>query len=194
MIAGIILAGGRGRRMGGIDKPLVDIAGSSLLSRVIARLSPQVDAVVLNANGAAARFAGFGLPVVADSVADFAGPLAGVLAGLDWAAGQGMEHIVTVAADTPLFPADLVSRLRAAAAPLAIASSAGRTHPAFGWWPVAWAERLRRAVQVDRVRRLNGLTAAWGAVQVDWPDQPIDPFFNVNTPDDAARLADLLRL
>ncbi len=192
MVAGIILAGGLGRRMGGLDKPLVEIDGLSLLDRVVAALAPQVDAVMLNANGDPARFSRFGLPVEADSIPGHAGPLAGVLAGMDWAVRQGLSHIVTVAADTPLFPADLVRRLGSAGGMLAIAASGGRRHPVFGWWSVALAGRLRRAIRDDGVRRINGLTADWGATVVDWPDRPADPFFNVNTPDDIVRLKNLL--
>ncbi|OAN54382.1 molybdenum cofactor guanylyltransferase MobA [Magnetospirillum moscoviense] len=192
MIAGLILAGGLGRRLGGTDKPLIEIGGRTLLAHVIAGLGPQVDRLVLNANGDPARFAAFGLPVVADDIEGFAGPLAGILAGLDWAHAQGFTHLVTVAGDNPLIPADLVDRLATASPVLAVAASGGRRHPTCGWWDVSLAARLRRAVAEDGERRLNGLTTAWNAVQVDWPDRPIDPFFNVNTADDVARLTEML--
>jgi molybdopterin-guanine dinucleotide biosynthesis protein A len=192
MIAGMILAGGLGRRLGGTDKPLIEIGGRTLLARINARLGAQVDAMVVNANGDPARFADFGLPVVADDIPDFAGPLAGILAGLDWAAAHGFAQLVTVAGDTPLIPADLVERLAAASPRLAVAASGGRRHPTCGLWQVSLAADLRRALVEDGERRLNALVAAWGAVQVDWPDRPVDPFFNVNNPDDVARLTEIL--
>jgi molybdopterin-guanine dinucleotide biosynthesis protein A len=193
MIAGLILAGGLGRRLGGTDKTLIEIGGRTLLERIVARLAPQVERIAINANGAPARFADFGLPVVADDIPDFAGPLAGILAGLDWAAARGYTHMVTVAGDTPLIPLDLVERLAMTSSRLAVAASGGRRHPTCGWWEVSLAADLRRALVEDGERRLNALVAAWGAVQVDWPDRAIDPFFNVNHPDDVARLKEILR-
>lgn len=197
-VIGLLLAGGQSRRMGGGDKALRLLDGISLLDRVIARLQPQVEALVLNANGDPARFAGFGLPVVGDSVPDFAGPLAGVLAGLDWAAAHraDCEFIVSAATDAPFLPSDLVARLRQglveAGADLACAASGGRAHPVFGLWPVRWREDLRRAVVVDGIRKVDEWTARHRLVTVAFEDHPVDPFFNANRPEDLTAAAALL--
>ncbi|WP_420005135.1 molybdenum cofactor guanylyltransferase MobA [Arenibacterium sp. LLYu02] len=207
---GVILAGGLATRMGGGDKGLLSLGGESLLSRVIDRLSPQVAGLALNANGDAARFAGLGLPVVADTIEGFAGPLAGVLAGLDWAAEQGAEAIVTAAADTPFFPTDLVARLMAAAEgqahPLVLATTPksgdevlksggkGRVnrHPTFGLWPVALRDDLRAAL-MGGLRKVVLWTDQHGGREALFEAEPFDPFFNVNTPEDLARAEALLR-
>lgn len=192
---GVILAGGQATRMGGGDKGLLLLGGRSLLSRVIDRFSPQVDALALNANGDFARFASFGLPVVPDSIEGFAGPLAGVLAGMDWAARNGATHIVTAAADTPFFPADLVPQLMLAAEtqgkPIALARTQNGRHPTFGLWPVALRDDLRAALK-GGVRKVVAWTDTHGTAMADFPSDQFDPFFNVNTPDDlavAARIA-----
>jgi len=192
---GVILAGGRATRMGGGDKGLRLVAGRRLMDHVIARLSPQVAGMAINANGDPLRLAEFGLPVLADSLPDHPGPLAGVLAGLDWAAGQGAPAIVTAAADTPFFPPDLVARLQAKAGPsgLALAASGdaeGRVwrQPTFGLWPVALRDDLRAAL-TGGLRKIVMWTDAHGAGQAVFPSVPFDPFFNVNTPEDIA-LAD----
>lgn len=198
---GVILAGGLATRMGGGDKALLPLGGQTLLERVVARLTPQVAGLALNANGDPERFAGFGLPVLPDSVGGFAGPLAGVLAGLDWAAGQGAEAIVTVAADTPFFPSDLVARLVAAseeqAHPLVLAATSGEAetksksrlglirHPTFGLWPVALRDDLRTALE-SGLRKVVIWTDAHGGRLAEFPVEPFDPFFNVNTPEDLA--------
>jgi len=198
-VIGLLLAGGQSRRMGGGDKTLRVLGGVSLLERVIERLRPQVDALVLNANGDPARFAEFALPVVADSVPDFAGPLAGVLAGLDWAAVHRPDStfIASVATDAPFLPADLVARLKtarnAAGADLACASSAGRTHPVFGLWPLRLREDLRRAIVDDGIRKVDEWTARHRLVTVPFADRPIDPFFNANRPEDLEAAAELLK-
>lgn len=197
---GVILAGGQATRMGGGDKGLRLLGGQTLLARVQARLAPQVVHVALNANGDAARFAGLGLPVIADSVEGFAGPLAGVLAGLDWAASQGAQTIVTAAADTPFFPCDLVPQLMLAAEglahPLALSatpdSARGRNrHPTFGLWPVALREDLRSALS-GGLRKVVLWTDRHGAGEAMFPAAPFDPFFNVNTPEDLARAETML--
>lgn len=198
---GVILAGGQSRRMGGGDKAFRMLAGQSLLSHVISRLSPQVESLAINANGDAARFAEYRLPVIADSVAGFAGPLAGVLAGLDWAASLGADHILTAAADTPFFPLDLGQRLERAAleadTSLALAATPDPVkgvsrHPTFGLWPVALRHDLRQALS-DGTRKIvvwtdrhNGATAVFQPV-------PFDGFFNVNTPEDMDRAKALLQ-
>ena len=185
-VCGIILAGGLARRMGGGDKPLKEIAGKPILAHVIERLQPQCPPLVLNANGDPARFARFGLPVVADDVPDFAGPLAGILAGLDWAAANVSDarHAVSVAADTPFIPGDLVQRLRAArvseASDIAVAASGGRTHPVIALWPIALRAELRRALTVEGERKIDRFTARYQVAEVNWPNEPYDPFFNVN--------------
>ncbi|HEV2509175.1 molybdenum cofactor guanylyltransferase MobA [Bosea sp. (in: a-proteobacteria)] len=189
---GLLLAGGLARRMGGGDKPLRTIAGRTILAHVIERLRPQCDELLLNANGDPARFADYGLPVVADSVPDFAGPLAGILAGLDWLAANrpGALWLVSVAADTPFIPRDLVARLHAAReaanVPLACAASGGWTHPVIGLWPVSLREELRHALTVEDERKIDRWTARHGVVSVEWSTRPIDPFFNANRPDDLA--------
>ena len=198
-VIGLLLAGGQSRRMGGGDKSLRVLDGASLLERVIARLQPQVDALVLNANGDPARFAEFALPVVADSIPDFAGPLAGVLAGLDWAAVHRPDcaFIASVATDAPFLPVDLVARLtaahKAAEADLACAASAGRAHPVFGLWPLRLREDLRRAIVDDRIRKVDEWTARHRLVTVPFADRPIDPFFNANRLEDLEAAAKLLK-
>lgn len=197
---GVILAGGQAIRMGGGDKGRLMLGGQSLLDHVQARLEPQVAGMALNANGDAARFADTGLPVIADSIKGFAGPLAGVLAGLDWAAGKGADAIVTAAADTPFLPCDLVPRLIQAADgmqhPLALAATPdtrrGRNrHPTFGLWPVALREELRAALQ-DGLRKVVLWTDQHGGREAMFEAAPFDPFFNINTPEDLARAEALL--
>ena len=189
-IVGLLLAGGQSRRMGGGDKALRLLGGITLLERAIGRLRPQVDTLVLNANGDPGRFAKFGLPVVPDSAPDFAGPLAGVLAGLDWAASQRPDcpYVVSVATDAPFLPVDLVARLAGgldeAHADLACAASGGRAHPVFGLWPVRLREDLRRAVIEEGIRKVDLWTARHRLATVPFDDQPVDPFFNVNRPED----------
>jgi molybdopterin-guanine dinucleotide biosynthesis protein A len=189
-VCGIILAGGLARRMGGGDKPLKTIAGKPILTHVIARLQPQCARLVLNANGDPARFARFGLPVVADDVPGFAGPLAGILAGLDWVAAvaRDCEYAVSVAADTPFVPSDLVARLQAArkaeACDAAVAASGGRAHPVIALWPVALRTALRRALVEDGERKIDRFTAGYDVAEVSWPNAPYDPFFNVNEASD----------
>jgi len=193
MIVGVLLAGGQSRRMGGGDKSLNDLAGKPLLGHVVARASPQVDRLFLNANGDAARFSDYSLPVVADTVAGFAGPLAGVLTGQEWARDNAPEAkwVVTMATDTPFFPADLVKRFVAAieenGADMAMATSGGNRHPVFGMWPVALADDLRHALVVDGVRKVLHWSDRFNLVQVDFSSSPFDPFFNVNRPEDLSQ-------
>jgi molybdenum cofactor guanylyltransferase len=197
---GLILAGGLARRMGGGDKALIEIGGATILDRVIARLEPAVTGLVLNANGDPARFARYGLPIVADSVPDFAGPLAGILAGLDWAAAHAPEvaWIVSVPGDCPFLPRDVVPRLHAvraaAGTPLACARSGDWRHPVVGLWPLALRENLRHALLDEGLHKIEVWTARHGIAIAEWPATPLDPFFNVNTPDDAAAAERLARL
>jgi molybdopterin-guanine dinucleotide biosynthesis protein A len=185
---GVILAGGQATRMGGGDKGLLALGGSTILGHVIARLEPQVASVALNANGDPARFARFGLPVVADSISGFAGPLSGVLAGLDWAASKGASHIVTAAADTPFFPCDLVPQLMLAAetagSDIALAGTADGRHPTFGLWPTHLRDDLRNALS-GGLRKVVVWTDKHGAGTANFPDNAA--FFNVNTPDDLTK-------
>jgi molybdopterin-guanine dinucleotide biosynthesis protein A len=198
-VLGLLLAGGLARRMGGGDKGLRLLAGTAILDRVIARARPQVAALLLNANGDPARLADRGLPVVADALPGFLGPLAGILAGLDWAAAHRPElpWLVSLPTDTPFLPADLVTRLLAAVAAeraeLACAASAGRPHPVVGLWPVALRAPLRRALAEEGLRKIDAWTERFRLAVVDWPAVPFDPFLNVNTPDDLA-LAERLAL
>jgi molybdopterin-guanine dinucleotide biosynthesis protein A len=189
---GILLAGGLARRMGGGDKPMRQIGGRTILDRVIARLTPQCDGLILNANGDPARFARFGLPVIPDTVEDFPGPLAGILAGLDWTAANRPEvgWVLSAAADCPFLPRDLLARLHQARAEqnaqLAVAASDGQSHPVIGLWSVALREQLRHALVVEDVRKIDRWTARYKLATVAWPTEPLDPFFNANTMDDLA--------
>lgn len=194
---GLVLAGGLARRMGGGDKARLAIGGKTILQRVLACVKPQCDRVIINANGEPTRFADTGLPVVADSMPDFAGPLAGILAGLDWAATHtpAAEWLLSVPGDCPFLPRDLAMRLHearyAANTPLACARSGEWRHPVVGLWPVRLREDLRRAIVEEGLRKIEIWTARHGTAIADWPAEPVDPFFNVNTPDDAARAATL---
>jgi molybdopterin-guanine dinucleotide biosynthesis protein A len=197
-VVGVLLAGGQARRMGGGDKCLRPLGGQPILAQVIARARPQVAALVLNANGDPARFAAFGLPVAADVVAGFAGPLAGVLTGMEWARARRPDcpWIATIATDTPFFPTDLVARLLdavgQAGADLACAASGGRAHPVFGLWPVRLADDLRAAMVEQGVRKVDLWTARHRLVEVAFPSAPVDPFFNTNRPEDLAEAERLL--
>lgn len=186
--------------MGGGDKPMREIGGRTILERVIARLQPQCDGLILNANGDAARFAAFGLPVIGDGIADFPGPLAGILAALDWAAANrpNVSHILSAAADCPFLPRDLVARLHhariAEGAQLAVAASDGQSHPVIGLWNVALREELRHALVVEDIRKIDRWTARYKLATVMWPVKPLDPFFNANTMDDIAEAERLAAL
>lgn len=200
MPLGVILAGGQATRMGGGDKGMLQLGGQNLLSRVIERLEPQVSGLALNANGDAFRFDGFGLPVLPDSIDGFAGPLAGVLAGLDWAAEQGAESIVTAAADTPFFPRDLVEVLQLAAklgdTNIALAATPDPERgtlrqPTFGLWPVVLREDLRAALN-DGVRKVVQWTNRHNAADAMFPNWDYDPFFNINRPEDLQKAEAML--
>ncbi|RTL75945.1 MAG: molybdenum cofactor guanylyltransferase MobA [Bradyrhizobiaceae bacterium] len=197
---GVLLAGGLARRMGGGDKPMRLIAGRPILERVIGRLAPQCDGLVLNANGDPARFAAFGLPVVSDDVADFPGPLAGVLAGLEWAAANrpDAQYVLTAAADCPFLPRNLVSRLHQARrdndAEIAVAESGGQMHPIIAIWHVDLRHAIRHALTVEDFRKAHAFVRRFRLAQASWPTAPLDPFFNANQADDleeATRLAGL---
>jgi molybdopterin-guanine dinucleotide biosynthesis protein A len=197
-VLGVLLAGGQARRMGGGDKCLRTLGDRTILEHVIERARPQAAALLLNANGDPARFGRFSLPVAADVVEGFAGPLAGVLTGMEWARAnrQGLPWIATIATDSPFFPRDLIARLLEAVsgnkADLACAASGGRTHPVFGLWPVRLADDLRRAMVEEGIRKVDLWTARHRLVEVDFSTEPIDPFFNTNRPDDLAEAERLL--
>jgi molybdenum cofactor guanylyltransferase len=187
---GLVLAGGQARRMGGGDKALIRIGAATILDRVLERLTPSCAGFVLNANGEPARFARFGLPVIADDVAGFAGPLAGILTGLDWVARNhpAIAWVASVPGDCPFLPRDLVPQLHVArqaeGKPLACAQSGEWRHPVAALWPVALREDLRHALVDEGLRKIEVWTGRHGVALAAWPDQPVDPFFNVNTPED----------
>ncbi len=197
-VTGVILAGGLARRMGGGDKALLQLGGRPILDHVIERLRGQVSAMVLNANGDPKRFAAYGLPVAADTVDGFAGPLAGVLAGMDWSLEHTpeAEWIVTAASDTPFFPADVVARfqstVRDEGADMACASSRGRNHPVFGLWPVKLRDALLKAMVDEDIRKVDVWTARYQLAVVEFASEPFDPFFNANRPDDLEKAERLL--
>ncbi len=190
---GLILAGGQARRMGGGDKALIRVGGATILARVLDRFAPQCARVIINANGDPARFATTGLPIIPDNVAGFAGPLAGILAGLDWAAQHTpeLEWLASVPGDCPFLPRDLVPRLHAARVeqdkPMACARSGDWRHPVAALWPVALRDDLRRALVDEDLRKIEVWTGRHGIAIAAWADTPVDPFFNVNTPEDAAK-------
>ncbi len=194
-ILGVVLAGGLARRMGGGDKPLRLLAGRPMLDHVLERLRPQVAGLALNANGDPARFARWGLEVLADPLPDFPGPLAGILAGMDWAAARGAAWLVSAPGDSPMLPLDYVAGLwaarEAASVTLACAESGGQTHPPCGLWDVALRDDLRAAMLAGE-RKIDRWTARHGVAHASWPAMPIDPFFNANTPEDLAAAAALL--
>jgi len=199
-IPGVLLAGGLARRMGGGDKPMRTILGRTILERVIARLAPQCDGLILNANGDPSRFAAFGLPVVPDGVADFPGPLAGILAALDWMAARRpeVEFVLSAATDCPFLPRDLVARLdqarKAQNAELAVAASGGQVHPVIGLWRVGLRDELRQALVEEGIRKIDRWTARYELATVSWPVLPLDPFFNANTAEDIAEAERLAAL
>ena len=189
-VVGVLLAGGQSRRMGGGDKCLRLLGGQPILARIVARVRPQVSALILNANGDPARFDKFALPVVADTVEGFAGPLAGVLAGMEWAQTNASDcpWLASFPTDAPFLPADLVDRLAGAvateSAELACARSGGRSHPVVGLWPIRLAADLRRAMTEEDIRKVDVWTARYRLAEVDFAAEPADPFFNTNRPED----------
>jgi molybdopterin-guanine dinucleotide biosynthesis protein A len=189
---GLVLAGGLAQRMGGGDKALLKVGNETILDRVLARLKPQCTGIILNANGDPTRFQRFRLPVVADDIPDFAGPLAGILAGLHWAAehARAIEWVASVPGDCPFVPRQLVARLHAARSaagtPLACAKSGDWRHPVAGLWPVALRADLRRALRDEGLHKIEIWTGRHGVALAEWPDRPVDPFFNVNRPEDLA--------
>ena len=197
-VVGVLLAGGLARRFGGGDKCLIELSGKPLLDHVIDRVEPQVDRLILNANGAPDRFQSYGLDVVADVVEGYAGPLAGILTALEWVRAHAPEAawVASFPTDAPVMPADLVSRMRdaisAQGADMACAMSAGRTHPVIALWPVGIVDDLRKALVDQDIRKIDRFTAHYKIVHVDFAVGDFDPFLNVNTPDDLARAAEIV--
>lgn len=196
---GLVLAGGRSSRMGGGDKPLAELQGEPMLAGILRRLTPQTEAIAINANGDPGRFAPFGLPIIADSLAGFEGPLAGVLAGLEWSQGRGASHLLTVAGDTPFFPADLADRLVDALGVnvIAVASSNGRRHPVFALWRSNLQADLHTFLTGQSSRKVLDFIDRHPNIDVDFsavelPGGTVDPFFNINTPSDLAEARHLV--
>ncbi|MCG6115767.1 MAG: molybdenum cofactor guanylyltransferase MobA [Mesorhizobium sp.] len=196
-IAGLVLAGGAGRRMGGANKALLPLAGRPLIAHAVERLAPQVASIAISANRDADRLAAFDLPILPDHDPRLLGPLAGILAGLRWAEGHGYSHLATAAADTPFPPVDLVERLAERLAEgqtgIALASSGGRIHPVFGLWPVALCDVLAAHLDQSEDRSVMAFARAQGMHEVEFDiEGGRDPFFNVNTPDDLAQVHRLI--
>jgi molybdopterin-guanine dinucleotide biosynthesis protein A len=201
-VTGVIVAGGLSRRMGGGDKTLLDLGGGTMLGCIIGRLRPQVGALIINANGDASRFAAFGLPVVPDEITDYAGPLAGMLAGMRWslANAPSARHIATVSSDAPFLPADLIARWSSAienrSDAIALARSPDGLQPVIGLWPVALADDLQAGLAAG-TRKILAWAERHTIAQVDFPQvdiggRTVDPFFNANTPEDFALVRELL--
>ena len=192
-VTGVRLAGGRAKRMGGGDKGLRTLGGRTIMDYIVERVRPQVAVLLINANGDPGRFSGYGLPVIADVISDesggFAGPLAGVLTGMEWAAANQPQcsWVATFACDAPFVPSDLVARFVAAVeeegAAMACAASRGRAHPVFGLWPGALAAELRQAMSEEDIRKIDRWTARYNLIEVDFAADPFDPFFNINAPE-----------
>lgn len=190
-IAGVLLAGGLGRRMGhGAIKPLRHLAGRTLLAHAIDRSRPQVDTLALNVNAEPECFTEYGLPIIADPVAGFVGPLAGILGGMEWAAGHGSAWVVSFACDAPFLPRDLVTRLIAVVerkgADMGCARSGEQAHPVFTLWPTRLARSLHQALIEEDIRKVGHWMARYRVAYADWPILPFDPFLNVNTPEELA--------
>jgi molybdenum cofactor guanylyltransferase len=191
MISAIILAGGLATRMGGGDKGFKTIANVPILTRVLKRIGPQVDRLVINANGDAERFAEYELPVIADGIADYPGPLAGILAGMEFAADMtASSHVLSVAADCPFLPHDLVLRLKAVTqlrqARIAVAHSGGYAQPTIALWDISLRHDLRKALVDEGLRKIDRFTERYSVATAEWAIEPFDPFFNANAPDDLA--------
>jgi molybdenum cofactor guanylyltransferase len=198
MILGLVLAGGLSTRMGGGDKGFRTIAGEPILTRVLKRLAPQVDRIAINANGNPERFLEFELPIIPDDIAEFPGPLAGVLAGMDFAAElTAASHILSVAADCPFLPHDLAIRLKAVMqlrnARISVAHSGGYAQPTIALWDISLRHDLREALTAEGLRKIDKFTARYTTASAEWPTEPFDPFFNANRPEDLAEAERILQ-
>ena len=183
-ILGAIIAGGKSGRMGGQEKAFLELGGRTLISHIVQRLRPQVDQIIINANGDAARFHTMGLHVVADQIESGGTPLAGLEAVLSHAAARGFDALISVPSDTPFLPLDLVVRLSGSQA--AVAVSAGQEHYLTGFWSSSLAESLHGEITQKNLRRVRDWFRICGARKVEWDSKPFDPFFNINTPNDLA--------
>ncbi|MEM7069207.1 MAG: molybdenum cofactor guanylyltransferase MobA [Pseudomonadota bacterium] len=196
-LLGVVLAGGLSRRMEGPEKSLLELGGIKLITHVTNRLNKQVNSVVINANGDPKRFDFLKLPIVPDTVEGFAGPLAGVLAGMRWAADNtDASHVITAAADTPFFPHDYVSNMfsqaRSTNSLIALAASNDRRHPVFGLWPVSLADALEAFLVEEKNRKVMLFVERYTNCLVEFPGDDPDPFFNINTPDDKQKAEQIL--
>ncbi len=195
---GVVLAGGMGRRMGGADKPLRLLGDRRLIDHVIDRFAPQCSLLLINSNASEPIYADYPFPVIADTLTGFAGPLAGIVAALDWVADHHPDctTLASVASDSPFLPLDLVARLEQArhdeGQPLACAQSNGQLHPPFALWPLALRDEIKSAVLTEQWRKLDTLLKRFGCAYAEWNEEPSDPFFNVNTPEDLERAHHLL--
>ena len=195
-LLGVILVGGLSRRMGGGDKTLLYLAGQPMLDHVIKRIGPQITQLVINANGDLSRFAMFNLPLIPDSIPDYAGPLAGILSAMEYGREAGYSHLVSVSGDTPFLPLDLVQKLLEPirkGADIALASSNGRTHPVVGIWPLFLEKNLRDAMVHENLRKIDFFTARYKTAIIEFEASIVDPFFNINTKEEWAEAEQLLR-
>jgi molybdopterin-guanine dinucleotide biosynthesis protein A len=194
----VILAGGRALRMGGVDKAFLELGGKTLIERAIVRAAPQTAELVINANGDPARFAAFGWPVIEDRIGGFLGPLAGILSGFEWmrANRPNARWLASFACDCPFFPTDMVARLIAKAqrenALVALAASGDHHHPVFAVWSATLPVTSQSALRDQGLRKMDDFVAGFPSTRVVFPSEPVDPFFNINTPDDLVRAEALM--
>jgi len=194
----LILAGGQARRMGGVDKAFLKLGGATLIERAIARARPQIDELIINASGDLARFDSLGCETIADRIGGFLGPLAGILSGLDWMRANRSEArwLASFACDCPFFPADMVKRLIAEAqsrdVKIALAASGERHHPVFAVWSAGLLVTAQSVLRGQGLRKMDDFIAGFPNIRVDFPSAPIDPFFNINTPDDLTQAQALM--
>jgi molybdopterin-guanine dinucleotide biosynthesis protein A len=184
--------------MGGVDKAFIKLGAETLLERAIARAKPQVHELVISANGDLSRFSAFGSVVIPDRIGGFLGPLAGILAGMEWmrANRPSTRWLATFACDCPFLPADmvkiLIARAEAKNVSVAIAASAGRHHPVFAVWAAAIAGTSESVLNQEGLRKMDDWIARFPNVRVEFPIEPVDPFFNINAPEDLARAEALM--
>lgn len=203
-LVGLVLAGGESARMGGKDKPSIALGGKPMLARAIERIGSEVERLVVSANGDPTRYSAFDTPILPDRIG--AGPLSGLLEGMRWSEANlpKARFVASVAADTPFFPADLIERLSDGCGrdenTVALASSSGGVHPVFGLWPVALADGLQKFLQSDQNPKVLAFADRFMRLNVPFDDlvlpngETVDPFFNVNTPEDFARAEAMLAI
>jgi len=194
----LVLAGGQARRMGGADKAFLKLGGETLIERAIARARPQVDELIINANGDVKRFDALGCEVIPDRIGGFLGPLAGILSGFEWmqANRPDVRWLASFACDCPFFPTDMVQRLIAEAqgrdVQIAIAASGERHHPVFAVWSASLPVTSESVLRGEGLRKMDDFVAGFPNVRVSFPSEPVDPFLNINTQDDLARAEEIL--